>query len=524
MSRRPTTKAKHSCATTSSSNNNYGYAPIGDTVAATLYAQRLQGNNVPGNQITLINEGFNNTSTPNVQATDFIPENSSEMKVYLNSQIIRYHPAPDDPNVDDDEDTCPTHGLTNVKQTVTYYYGAGPLGDFITAYIIPRVGPWFNLSNHNNRFLSFIKSATMQLAQTSNEKIVTANLLKIYSCTGGTGGLGECGCNNNLSSSGGCVKLVATDIPIVDQPSILTTNYVFTQMVNNTLTRQLFLNTYRTINAKGSVYKSQVKNFFFHPLTPGGPLTVGSPVNITAASNGGVGGTGQYFSLSNVLPQWKTNPYTYLRLANNAGIKTGTLEIPTFYRAVLSIPELNSVSGVDLRESGATGRGYLGDWVTSYVSFSLPDMSNLTNENLGWMLQAYTTVEDFASVTSGAFAATGSTLLIIEGISTTNLRATNFNTPKQHIHVNYNDRCTESNHLSQFTSIVSNVYKAYTGATIDPNTLLFGDMGSVCQNNTCYDSNIISDVQTRESPMTTVLLMSSVLYNSGIYPNPSKCS
>ena len=136
-----------------------------------------------------------------------------------------------------------------------------------------------------------------------------------------------------------------------------------------------------------------------------------------------------------------------------------------------------------------------------------------------------TTTEDLSVVTpEGKYADSGRQLLIIEALSTKNKRRATYNTSEREIQVNYNDRIFEEGYLNQFAHIVAGVYNAYTGLLIPVDSLI--TESSVCSANsgTCHDANILTDYSLRQSPMISVLELTSHLYGSEIYPNPNyKC-
>jgi len=134
--KRPTSIARKECANAHNSTNTYGYAIIGDTASATLYAKRLLGNKVT-TPISIISEGVDRTNLEDLGDVGFVANNNLRALHNLMTEQIHMVPAGDNQNEDDDSaDTQP-------ERIIHYYIGAGPLGDFIGAYHIPRLGPWF---------------------------------------------------------------------------------------------------------------------------------------------------------------------------------------------------------------------------------------------------------------------------------------------------------------------------------------------------------------------------------------------
>src|SRR5579871_4185793 len=134
MSKRPTTISRGDCSGGNNSINSHDYAIIGDAAASTLYAKRLLGNKITSN-ITLINEGVDRTNVDGITDVNFVSTNTRQILRYLITE--RVHLIPYDSS---DDDNCMNN---QVDQVVQYNISAGPLGDFITAYHVPRVGPWF---------------------------------------------------------------------------------------------------------------------------------------------------------------------------------------------------------------------------------------------------------------------------------------------------------------------------------------------------------------------------------------------
>lgn len=545
MSKRPTNVSRREVFNAHSSANSYGYAIIGDTTAATLYAKRLLGNNVT-TPISIISEGVDRMNIEDIIDIDFPATNNKKILHYLNVEKIHMIPSGDNPN-DNDDITFQT------EQIIHYHVGSGSLGDFIAAYHIPRIGPWFTHST-NGRLERFLSESTVKSALTSQESLVV----------------------NRLSSLWG---LTQTSSIIVKCPSILNVHYEFLKQVQDTYVREIFQDQYHMVNHSSNAdYISEATNLRFTSTTGITGITGNGLYNIT----------GNNINLQAIRPIWKTNAYTYLRLANEGGINTGPLMLPTFYRAIISVPiggtgiagitgitgltdctpvagpsghvclsctglsgtTVGSVIGVSgmtcicVPTNGSVGSGLSGtfcfvgqsglsgidftnvsgteDLITSHITFSLYDLANPRNSGLAWLVQSYTTLEDLSVVAlNGRYADTGRMLLIVEAISTKNKRSTSYNIGEHEIQVNYNDRLAENGYFRQFAQIVAGVYNAYTGGFI-PVDLLLSDT-SICApiSGICSDGDFILDYSVRESPMVSVIELASNLYGVDIYPNPS---
>lgn len=471
INKRPTTNARKESANAHNSTNTYGYAIIGDTVSSTLYAKRLLGNLVT-TPITLINEGVDRTNIDKLANLDYAAANNKRILHTLTTEQLHMIPSGDNQTEKDDIIN------TQTEQVLHYHVGAGPLGDFISAYHIPRLGPWFTHSL-NGRLERFMSEYTIR-SPLNNEELTIANKLKAV------------------------WNLPLTSSTIVKAPAILNSHYEFIQIKEDVATRELFLETYHNNNQASNVdYITEVDNL---KLTPG---ATGGLYDITYNS-----GTG----LMNVKPIWRTNPFTYLRLATEAGIDAGILELPTFYRAVIPISINNSGTsgGIDLSNI-ATGE----DLITTHLTFSLYDINNPKHSALVWLSQIYTAVEDL-SVTdpAGKYADSGKTLLIIEALNTKNKRKASYNKSEHEIIINYNDRIAENGYLRQFAQVVSTIYQAYTGNSISVDTLLAN--ASICDSGACHDGNNVVDYGLRESPMISILELASHMYGVDIYPSLGK--
>lgn len=499
--KRPTTIARKESNNANNSSNTY--AIIGDTAAAALYAKRLLANQVTS-QISIISEGIDRTTIASLPDVSFSADNNLRVLHYLNTEQIHLVPSGN------------TQDGSQIERIIHYHTGSGVLGDFISSYHIPRLGPWFTHSS-NSRLERFFIESTVKSALTPQEVIIASRLQAIWG-------------------------LQSTSSIIVDYPSILNAHYEFINENNNSFTRELFLHQYHLVNQAENVdFISEANNLQFTLVTG---TTGGNVYDIT----------GNDINLKAVRPIWKTNPFTYLRLATEGGLNPNPVLIPTFYRAVLSIPisgtgatgvtgtfatghtgyisfsttnsnsnstgtecfpGLTGITGIDLSNASATE-----DLITSHITFSLHDVSNPRNSGLAWLVQAYTTSEDLSIVTQeGNYADTEKTLLIIEALSTKNKRRAHYNTAEKEVELNYNDHLIEQGYLRQFALIVASIYNAYTGSIISPDTLL--NDSSVCISGTCHDSNILVDYSLRESPMVSIVQLASNMYGVDIYPSKS---
>lgn len=471
MSRRPSSTiratasaaaAGSACCVTSTSGvcRTCDYAIIGDTTSAVLYANRLACNGVTGT-ITLITEGTNQTTVNGVQDLDFAVVNSQNITSFLTWENVALIPS--------GGGTGPFPGTQDISYS--YYYGAGPCGDFIASYIIPQNGPWYNRgTTYLNRFFQAI---TTPSCPNSTERVII----------------------DGLSTMWGIPKTINV---VVSVPSILDGHFVFTYNNGGTELRELGIEVFNRLNVN---LIQGVSNIQYSGTTGNTGL-----YNITTTGNGGT-----QILINNKLV-WQNNPFSFLHLATVGSNTQPSLRIPVFYRATVTIPNNTGVVNLNNITPGP-------DLVTTYVSFSLYDLDNTNNRSAFiWLGQAYTTSEDFYDVSIGGnFAPSGSSFLIVECICLANLRTVSYSVPNQQIIIQANSGEVEAKWEYKFAEIVADIYAQYTGSTVDPQLLITNS--AVCSSTSCTEFSSVNLYAIRESPMVTVLETVGSLYGNGLYPN-----
>lgn len=473
MSNRPSTKKQQTCHNAHNSSNSYGYVIIGDTAASILYANRLLHNGVTGS-IDILVQGMDRTNVNGLGNINYAVDNVRRSLQNLYPEQIHMIPNGDHSCLDDDD-------AAQDSQIVQYFVGSGIMGDFISSYFVPRQGPWYNNST-TSRLETFTKKQTSKIKLNSQENHVLDQLVNSF----------------NLDE-------VCSSI-IVNSPSILNSQLPFFEQPDCDFYRNLFFEIYNYVNQASNVnIYTEVQSIKFSKNGTG-------TYDVTA----GYGLDGQ--TLTNRKIIWKTNVYSYLRIATNGGLNPKPVRVPTAYRAVLVIPK-NNPSGVNLTNVTSTD-----NFITTYLAFSLYDNHNTRHSAMTWLIDCYTADEDASAVErSGSYSGTSNTLLMIDGINTKNRRVTEFNQGEQANDVFYNDNISEREWLRKFAVIVSKIYEAYTGATIDPDSLI--SEISVCSGTQapCFDNYRITDVILREPPMLTAISTSIQLYGGDLYPNPGNC-
>lgn len=484
------TRQTGSCST----SNTSPYVIIGDTVASTLYADRLLRNNVT-QPVSVLIEGFDRLGDQNIEDLDFTYQVNAHPNHYTMLENIHLVQANQE-----------------LGGTVNYRVGAGILGDFIAAYFIPRIGPWFDHSTHNN--VNNLLLSTIKVPLITQERSVTDFLTVMF-------------------------NLYQTNNIIVTRPSILTSQYVFIKGRDDDYSRQLFYEQYEETrhpnmceSTTGVQYYTQTTNIFFSAGTTG--------TGVHTIQFNSLAGTGTV--LSNVKTALKTNPFTYLRIEGEGlffgRLKPPSISMPTFYRCVIAIPlnntpvlithpaptggtgTMSATGGVNL--TGVTG---LGDGVTSYISFSMRDpLLQQHSSDIAWMMECYTTPLDLSvpgavngSNANGSFGSSGSTLLIVEGLSIKNRRNLSYVSGNE-LKMILNSNNVEDGYMTQFANMVYIIYQAYTGntTTITPSILL--QNSTVCDSSgRCQSSETIIDYPVRESPMITAIQTINNLYGGADY-------
>lgn len=479
MSRRPSSIIRTNTTANTSSGavcKSCNYAIIGDTTAAVLYANRLLNNGVTGT-ITILTEGPDHTIPPTVRFG--LPHNPANFIETINWPVLHAANLQSYTNVEKvtilaSPDATPggTGPFQHDVAAFSYYYGAGPLGDFITTYILARNGPWYPTRSHNTFLSKFFNCVTVRTCLNSVEQMVTDGLSTLW-------------------------NIPQTSSVIVPAPSILNCQYIFEYNNLGTYYRELGLAVYNQIKTEGVQTTFEVSSIHFTSLGTGfydlGVAVPNSPVSL----------------LENTKVVWKANPYSFLHLATNGdyitpgGESITQFPFPTFYRAVITIPNITPNINLNTITPGP-------DLLTTYISFSLYDLDTTNRNAFVWLGQAYTTTEDLAfPELTGSFAASGFSLLIVECICLGNTRMMSFNTDQVVIQANSN--AVETSWQNKFAQIVSDIALQYTGQVISIDSLT--STNQICApNNMCSDFSSIDMYTSRESPMVTVLETAAYLY------------
>lgn len=463
-----------------------------DSAADTLYALRVLRNiGVNTGTVIIVNEGNDNIvgNVDEISNIAFPVLHTSDILKYL--KVERIHLLPEGAQPDD-----PTSGPIN--KIIEYYLGAGPNGDAIAQYHVPYIGPWF-FGPDNTSLGRFFSQYTVTFELNAQEKMIV----------------------NRLST---LLNIAQTKSPFVRSGAIL--NRQITLLIEQAGTfgnediyvRNLFLEQYESV-----LHNVTIANNVSEIILERGNPACPSLWNLNPASNTSNPYVQRNISADCVKPSFKLDPFSYLRIAATSGYSNKNLFLPTFYRAVIPIPINNSnnssgltINGIDFSDIVPTS-----DLIYTHNSFSLGGAKN--SNGLSWIFDVYTTKEDLSVVnTNGVYAGPNGLLLIVEAYSFHNVRTAYYDTNTNATILRYNSCRTEERFIAEFAEVVALIYMSMVGTTISAASLISNI--SVCFNSSvsggsiCQDTVHIRDYATRQSPLTYVAILASVLYGLRILP------
>ena len=463
---------------------NISYVIIGDTALATIYSAKLyesfkDNDSIP--QIYLLTSGNDQTTDVTIESLDYIAQHNQTIYKTLKSELVHLVLASNEPI-----NTNLAPGNTLFDQYYHYYSGAGPLGDSITAYYTPFVGPFFT-SDSRGKLEHFVKSSTIQKELSVSETNVMNNIATLF-------------------------NLAKTSSIIATKPSILTQNYIFIYYERSKLERQIYRDVYVELTNHNSVnIATHVTNVNIIP----------SDSCLSTVSYSTISGTVNIPNPSCVL--WMNNLYSYVRIMGLNSIPHKKVLVPVFYRSVFSIPKVTPYINLTNLNPNIYPLD-VGDGLTTRLTFTCTDVAepgeHVNMNTPSWNVTVYTTDEDFSDPgTGGTYAdvANGQTLLIVEGISLTNRRLFSWDSINGAVTVGLNSNSVELGRYNKFLLIAANVFQAYTGS-MPP--LPFGAQ-SVCSDGICTDYYNLEHSSDRESPMITVMRLLTSLYGGSTWPTPN---
>jgi hypothetical protein len=484
MSIRPSSQYR----TASALPSDVTYVILGDTSLATVYAAKLYNNFKDTYPIKVISNGNDLSTDTNVESLDYIMVNNKVINKALESERLHLILTANEiisSNLDRRD--------ILFEQYYDYYTGSGALGDMITAYYVPVVGPWFTSDNHSN-IENFVKDSTIQKPLTNNEMIAATNIAQLLGLT--------------MSQS-----IVAT------KPTILTLNNIFVYNQNGKLERHIFKGLKDGLPRSSVEYINNINDIAIEPIADSCLYTVKYNTYNKNLFN-------DITTIDNACVLWMDNLYDYVRLLGVSEVAHKKVLQPAFYRMVFAISKVNS-TGIDL--SNLNPNDYplnVGDGISTRLTFCCTDVPASVDKPSSntpiWLVSVYTTDEDFSDPTAGgsyANQSAGKTLLVIEAISLTNRRVLSWDALNQSVSVNLNSNRAELERYNAFLLLCANIYMAYTGS---PPPLPSVGVSTVCTvEGICTDTVPLQHSSIRESPLITVMRMMTSLYGGNTYPTPN---
>lgn len=433
---------------------------LGGLVSGSIFANRLLQAGV-SRPIYIIYLGYSSIIDAGTKNLQFLQSNFGNIGFYLEEISVKF--------IGD-----------NGTISITYYAGKGIHGEFISSYYVPRVGPWFVNSNTKN-FQGLINTFTSTRPLTDIEGIVANKLAFDYNAK------------------------ITKDI-FYNGASILAFTKPFITNCGSTFLREIFQDLYAAnCQAPNVIYQCYNSSLKIQKIS----ADEDSLYNVM----------GDDVVAVKAQITWMADPYLYVklhRLSTRNKMTTRQIndsnnlcyKIPAVYRAVLSIPLINEKTDIDLSYEEAP----LGDLITSYLSFSLPDSCSPCQ--ITWRGCCYTAKQDLSRVEDPILMASeGHTLLIIECVNLIFQRTVKYNMETGQVEVYIQNECSIR---KSFANLVRNIFRAYTGNHISIETLLEERLMSNGNVETGFIS--IQPYITRRTPLEVILQLSSLNYGTNIFP------
>lgn len=478
--------------------DNPVYVIIGNTSLATIYAKKLilaldLTPQIQLPEIYILSSGVDQTSNVNaIESLSYAATNSRLILRDLVSERIHNVLTSSENN----------NGAANrlYEEYYEYFYGSGPLGDSITNYYNPMIGPWFTYDTGSN-ISDFITNWTIKYSLKANSTIIMNRLVTF-------------------------LGLHITSSVIATKPSILNQNFIFVDRKDekHALERQIFYPTYLESKIPTGVnYINRVNNIYIEDTTSSCYKNV--YYSTTNAPN--------TVPLKDACILWANNFYSYVRILGTSDLSYGKIKVPVFYRYVVAIPKVNLATGLNLNNM-EMNENCVGDGITTRLTFTCVDPVpvNKNPPNLSftgtptWNISVYTTDEDLGGQflqggqyvnpctdTTRCPCLPNQTLLVVEGTSLTNRRLLSWDELNLSVSALLNSNSIELATYNNFQLICNYVYMAYTGFGL----INLGNQ-SCTTDGICIDMNPADHTFNRESPQTMVLRLISSLFGSATYP------
>lgn len=432
----------------------YPVVIIGNTSSVTLYIKKLLSAGFKKEIYGIINGG-NSTEEETVKKTSYNPDNPVRLLKHINPVKFSYIHCDKDKN-----------------EVLNYHSPSGVNGEFVSAYIVPRVGPWFSYSNTD-------KSANNFFMQSSKEKILSVQVLEL------------------ISKLASMFNIPTTNQIFNDGPCILAKEYI---MIEDRQTRQLYNKELKKIMTKSNVnLYTRTKNIRIDAIGNGlynmkfCNTQNNQDINIT---------------MTNVL--WKNEAHSFIIDSSTTNVVNVAIKNPVTYRFYISIPKNNSDKGGINIDSLTT----FPDGTSMYISFSLPDLLGTSdNSNVVWLGQCYTTDVDYSGNDEGRAAKKGNTLLIVEMVNLVYKRKIQHLTATSEDIIYITDESQETYWENSCARAIQIIYKAVTGTEISRAQILdrkpVTTDTNIVQANTSFTSFFV-----RECSIINVMEQARHLYNN----------
>lgn len=428
---------------------------LGDTLAAVVYIFRLLRSGFSG-QVFLATEGPDYIGNPSLREADFVPRHHEDMPAFFKTERVRYW------GKHIENGTCFREN-SDTPRVIEYKYPIGVLGSFISAPIIPRAGNWVPTGD-NRRMEDFIRQNTHRFSASQPEHIVLNTLAELLGI--------------NIANS-----------PATNQRTGILKNtfpFVNRECGGGVFERNLGIHILKRILCSDQVTLfTGAYNFEFKPKEK----TVPGPRRFDIFFETMYG----QHAVEDSIFVAKTNPFTLARIVTKS-FPEFCVEVPAEYRAKMSIPNTNPVTGVNIDP-----RKHLGDMVTTYGAFSIGSRKQPAGSSPEFFVEYYTSLHDyFQGANTNLFAShpnglvhhpgmefrdlfgcdpnscseqetfEGNTLLIVQGINSNLMRKVSYDQTAQVVDVHMATEKGEMCSLKDFVRLALTIKRAYTGDPLPP--------------------------------------------------------
>ena len=566
MSRRPSDILRRDCESSQTCDNACNYIVFGTEISGLSFANRLDRNGI-SKPITALTQGGNRTDNEGILSPNYIVSNVKNALQNLQPLTVQFVNASDASDFEELSEITGPLDLTDTR-TITYYVPTGVIGGTLGQYMFQRVGRWeYPVSGQSSlRVLQYIRQYATPVCFNRAEARWASRLSDVMG-----------------------IPLVNS--PVGRGPGILDHNEVFLKEIGSMcdsfdgrnssdlysvdtgdgiasrLVREIGLELYHRVQAKGIDVRSSVRNIMFERGSSSGLF------NVTIDNR-------STYPDSKIA--FKINPFLKLRIAAIGGLGIISEMIPSEYRLVIPFPVnsaglrnsefvsrlmytyggnswMNSYNWSDdsscggcsdysrksscgcrrsdvssrcscgstgnTGSTGCTGIDFTNitpgaDLVYAYLGFSSGNpfacnrSVNSNSTQATWNIQAYVTSDDlYTTSQSGNFSQNGSLFLVVDGQNTANRRLITFDPEGDQLNVRFNNDSVECNSALQFAHICSDIIYALTCLRIPPKALL--KVRTTCTaNGDCDAESLITNTPNRQSTLSFLVEVMTQLYGS----------